>query len=112
MSAVLAPPDASSPDLESLATAFKALSDPARLKILTYLASDPDGKCCGTEQGICACDLEAVTALAQPTVSHHMKCLISAQLVVGEKRGKWVYYRLDPKGFRLVAQFLQSAAQS
>lgn len=106
---VLQPRSNLDPSLEVVAWTFKALSDPARLKILTYLASDPDGKCCGTEQGICACDLEAVTGLSQPTISHHMKCLISAHLVVGEKRGKWVYYRLDPKGFELIRQFLITA---
>jgi ArsR family transcriptional regulator, arsenate/arsenite/antimonite-responsive transcriptional repressor len=95
-------------ELETAAWVFKALSDPARLKILAYLSKQEDGKCCGTEQGICACDLEKVTDLSQPTVSHHMKCLISANLVSGEKRGKWIFYRIDPKGFSFIQSWLEN----
>jgi ArsR family transcriptional regulator, arsenate/arsenite/antimonite-responsive transcriptional repressor len=94
--------------LETAAWVFKALSDPARLKILAHLAKEDAGKCCGTEEGICACDLEAVTDLSQPTVSHHMKCLISANLVIGEKRGKWVFYCIDPKGFAFVRSLIDT----
>jgi ArsR family transcriptional regulator, arsenate/arsenite/antimonite-responsive transcriptional repressor len=97
-------------DLEELETAawvFKALSDSTRLKILAVLANQDSGKCCGTEEGICACDLEEVTGLSQPTVSHHMKCLVSANLVIGEKRGKWMFYRIDPKGFMFIKSLLE-----
>lgn len=89
-------------ELETAAWVFKALSDPARLKILAYLATQDNGKCCGTDEGICACDLEEVINLSQPTVSHHMKCLISANLVIGEKRGRWMFYRIDPAGFSYI----------
>ena len=102
----LEPPAASSvadATLEHTAWVFKALSDPARLKIVAHLASGAAG-CCG--DGICACDLEAVTGLSQPTVSHHMKCLASAGLVRGERRGKWMYYALDERGLRVAQAFL------
>jgi ArsR family transcriptional regulator len=92
--------------LEALACTFKGLADPARLKILLFLAQPGKGVCCGPGDGVCACDLEAVTELSQPTVSHHMKCLISAGLVSAEKRGKWMYYQLDPKGFALLKNAL------
>jgi ArsR family transcriptional regulator, arsenate/arsenite/antimonite-responsive transcriptional repressor len=88
--------------LETAAWIFKALSDPARLKILAFLSSQDAGKCCGSEDGVCACDLEGVINLSQPTVSHHMKALISANLVLAEKRGKWMFYRIDPKGFAFI----------
>jgi ArsR family transcriptional regulator len=104
MSSVIAlEPSPQDQPLETLACTFKGLADPARLKILLFLANQKG--CCGPE-GICACDLEAVTDLSQPTVSHHMKCLISAGLVRGEKRGKWTYYQLDPKGFALLKNAL------
>ncbi len=91
--------------LEMVAWVFKALSDPARLKIVTHLASDAVG-CCG--DGICGCDFEVITGLSQPTISHHMKCLQSASLVKGEKRGKWMYYTLDARGFGAVRAYLES----
>ncbi|MCX7783741.1 MAG: metalloregulator ArsR/SmtB family transcription factor [Meiothermus sp.] len=94
--------------LEASASVFKALSDPARLKILAHLAQNPEGACCGPKPGVCACDLETVTGLSQPTVSHHMKCLASAQLVRGEKRGKWTYYQIDPRGFTQIKTFLST----
>ena len=91
--------------LEGAAWVFKALSDPARLKILQFLASGQAG-CCG--DGVCGCDLEEVTGLSQPTVSHHMKCLASAGLVTSEKRGKWMYYALDTRGFGMAKALLEN----
>ena len=49
------------------------------------------------EQGeLCQCELTACCTIAQPTVSHHLKVLREAGIVLGEKRGVWVYYRLNP----------------
>jgi ArsR family transcriptional regulator, arsenate/arsenite/antimonite-responsive transcriptional repressor len=90
--------------LEGAAWIFKALADPARLKILQFLATGQTG-CCG--DGVCGCDLEEVTGLSQPTVSHHMKCLASAGLVTSEKRGKWMYYSLDARGFKMAKAMLE-----
>jgi ArsR family transcriptional regulator, arsenate/arsenite/antimonite-responsive transcriptional repressor len=93
---------------DTAALVFKALSDPARLKILAFLSSQDAAKCCTNQDGICACDLEQVISLSQPTVSHHMKLLIAANLVMAEKRGKWMYYRIDQKGFMFVASFVKN----
>lgn len=76
-------------NVEELACLFKALADPMRLRILQHLTS----ACCAGQ--VCACDLEQLTGLTQPTVSHHMKCLISAGLVVAQKEGRWVNYTLN-----------------
>jgi ArsR family transcriptional regulator len=79
------------PDVRLLA----ALADPARLAIVRQLASD------GT---VCACDFSACTDLAQPTISHHLRVLREAGVVHGERRGTWIWYRLDPAvGDRLAA---------
>ena len=91
--------------LEDVSGVFKALSDPARLKILRLLADSAAGRCCA--EGVCGCDLETVTQLSQPTVSHHMKLLVSAQLVSAEKRGKWMFYTLNPQGFALARAALE-----
>jgi ArsR family transcriptional regulator, arsenate/arsenite/antimonite-responsive transcriptional repressor len=96
-----------SSELETAAHVFKALSDPTRLKILAFLTSEDAGKCCTNEEGICACDLEKVTELSQPTVSHHMKCLVSANLVIAEKRGKWIFYKIDTAGFKYIRSFVK-----
>jgi ArsR family transcriptional regulator, arsenate/arsenite/antimonite-responsive transcriptional repressor len=76
-------------DAETLARSFAALSDPIRLRLLSYIASaDADE--------VCACDLVEPSGRSQPTVSHHMKILVDAGLVTREKRGLWVWYRLVP----------------
>lgn len=85
--------------------AFKALSDPARLRILEFLWR-PDSACCSFEDKVCACDMENVLGLSQPAVSHHMKILVQAELVIAEKEGRWVYYRINRPRFCEVAQWL------
>ncbi|MDQ3396776.1 MAG: metalloregulator ArsR/SmtB family transcription factor [Deinococcota bacterium] len=88
------------------AALFKALSVEHRLKILHFIATG-DPACCSTGKGICACDVIEEVGLAQATVSHHMKILVDAGLVHGEKRGRWVYYSLNDEGFRQAQAFLQ-----
>jgi ArsR family transcriptional regulator len=73
-----------------LARGFAALADPARLQILSILAAAPAGE-------VCACDFVDPTGKSQPTVSHHLKVLSDAGLVRGERRTKWVWYRLVPE---------------
>ena len=77
-----------------LARGFAALGDPARLRILSLLASAPSGE-------ICVCEFMAPLGKSQGTVSHHLKVLGEAGLVEGDRRGKWVWYRLV--GDRLAA---------
>ena len=48
--------------------------------------------------------------VTQPAVSHHMKILTQAGLVQAEKRGRWIYYRLNPAAFAEVVAFLQPFA--
>ncbi len=70
------------PDVRLLA----ALADPARLAIVRQLASDGN---------VCACDFSSCDGLSQPTVSHHLRVLREAGLVHGDRRGTWIWYRLD-----------------
>jgi ArsR family transcriptional regulator len=77
-------------DAGELARGFAALSDPARLRVLSLLASAPAGE-------VCACDLVAPVGRSQPTVSHHLKVLTEAGLIVGDKRGRWIWYRAVPE---------------
>ena len=70
-----------------LAKGFAALADPVRLRLLSLLAAQPSGEVCG-------CELMEPLGKSQPTVSHHLKVLSEAGLVVGEKRGRWVWYRV------------------
>ncbi len=72
-----------------LAAAFKALADPARLRLLSLIQAHEGGEAC-------VCDLNEPIALSQPTISHHLKVLADVGLVEREKRGVWAYYRVVP----------------
>lgn len=90
---------------EQIDLIFKALADPVRRRIVEFLYR-PDAACCSTGEQVCGCDLEGPLGLAQATISHHMKCLTLANLVIGEKHGRWVYYRLNHSTFRDAAAWL------
>lgn len=85
--APLAAPALTDEEAEATATLFRALADPARVRIVNMLAT------AGGE--VCGCDLSEL-GLAQPTISHHLKKLHEAGLLVREQRGKWAHYSLDP----------------
>ena len=72
---------------------FKALSDPARVTIIDMLASLESGG------DLCVCDFEGPLGLSQATVSHHLRKLLDAGLVVRERRGTWSHYTLDRRRF-------------
>ncbi len=70
---------------QRLATSFKALGDPTRVRLLSLIAAAEGGQAC-------ICDLTGPVGLSQPTVSHHMSKLVDAGLVTREQRGKWAYF--------------------
>ena len=74
-------------EADKLAQVLSALSDPVRLRLLSIVAAQTE---------VCSCDLEAPLAKSQPTVSHHTKVLAEAGLIVGEKRGRWMWWRVEP----------------
>lgn len=84
-------------DAEVLAAGFGALADPVRLRLLSLIAARGE---------VCACDLLQPLGKSQPTVSHHTKALAEAGLVVGDKRGRWVYWRVVPEQLEALRQAL------
>ncbi|MEX0869438.1 MAG: metalloregulator ArsR/SmtB family transcription factor [Nitriliruptoraceae bacterium] len=86
-----------------LAQVFRALGDPTRLRLLSLIATQPDAQAC-------VCDLTAAVGLKQPTVSHHMKQLVGAGLVVREQRGKWAYYRVREETLEVLRDALRPSA--
>ena len=72
-----------------LARRFAALSDPVRLQLLSLLATSAGG-------AVCVCDLVEPVGKSQSTVSHHLRVLREAGLVMSEKRGTNVWYAAVP----------------
>jgi ArsR family transcriptional regulator len=75
-------------EARQLADVFSALSDPVRLRLLSIVASGGE---------VCSCNLEGPLTKSQPTISHHTKVLAEAGLITGEKRGRWMWWRVVPE---------------
>jgi ArsR family transcriptional regulator len=71
---------------DETAAVFKALGDPARVKIVNLLTA--------SDEPVCACEFIPALGLSQATVSHHLKKLADAGLIEREQRGKWAYFSL------------------
>lgn len=80
-----------------MAQIFGALSDPARLRMLSLIASEDE---------VCSCALEEPLGKSQPTISHHTRILAEAGLIAGEKRGRWMWWRVVPERLKVVARIL------
>ena len=90
-------------EAETLASGFKALADPTRLRLISLVAAHEDAEAC-------VCDLTDPVGLSQPTVSHHLKILVDAGILSREQRGKWAYYRLVPGALDALAALIASPA--
>ena len=75
-------------EAHDLAAVLAALADPVRLRIFSIIAS---------QEEICSCNLEEPLDKSQPTISHHTRKLAAAGLIVGEKRGRWTWWRAVPE---------------
>lgn len=71
--------------MQRMVRAFKALSDPGRIRILKMLEVRP----------LCVCEITEVLQLATSTVSKHLSVLRDAGYILDEKEGKWVNYHLN-----------------
>ena len=70
-----------------LAPVFAALGDPVRLRLLSIVAAEGE---------VCSCNLEDPLGKSQPTISHHTRVLSEAGLIQGERRGRWMWWRIPP----------------
>jgi ArsR family transcriptional regulator len=87
---------------ERLVAGFKALADPTRLDVFRLIAAQ--------EAPLCACDVVDRFPVSQPTISHHLKVLREAGLLIASRRGVWAYYAVDPRGLDLLRDALDELA--
>ncbi len=87
---------------DDLARSLRAIADPARLRLISIVASSKN-------QEACVCDLIEPVGLSQPTVSHHLKILTDAGFLSRSKRGTWAFYRLVPGALDSLARLLVTA---
>jgi ArsR family transcriptional regulator, arsenate/arsenite/antimonite-responsive transcriptional repressor len=93
--APLAAPVLSDEQADGTAALFRALADPARVRIVNVLAT--------SDEPVCVCNLTGPLGLSQPTVSHHLKKLVDAGLLEREQRGKWAYFSIKPEAMERLA---------
>ncbi|HEY6278393.1 MAG TPA: metalloregulator ArsR/SmtB family transcription factor [Streptosporangiaceae bacterium] len=85
-----------------LARLLKALADPTRLRLVSMVAAHEGGEAC-------VCELTGPLGLTQPTISHHLKILVSAGIFTRDKRGVWAYYALVPSAMDALSAVLSPA---
>lgn len=90
--------DMTSEEAATIASLFKALGDPHRVRIVNLLAT--------AREAVCVCDLTDFLGLTQPTVSHHMRKLVDAGVLSREQRGVWAYYSLRRDAIRRLGEVL------
>jgi ArsR family transcriptional regulator len=87
-------------DAEAMAPVLAALGDPIRLRLLSIVAAEGE---------VCSCILERPLGKSQPTISHHTRILAQAGLIAGERRGKWMWWRIRPERLEEVRRLLGGA---
>jgi ArsR family transcriptional regulator, arsenate/arsenite/antimonite-responsive transcriptional repressor len=95
----LAEAELSGAEAEAAADLFKALADPARVKLVNLLAT--------SDEPVCVCHLIEPLGLTQPTVSHHLKKLTRAGLLDREQRGVWAYYSINREAMARLASLVE-----
>ncbi len=75
-------------DVRTAAAVFRALSDETRLRILTAISH---------VQETCECNIVPEFGLSQPTISYHLKVLREAGLITSQRRGQWVWHRVNQR---------------
>lgn len=86
-------------DFQNLAESFKQLSDGSRLRLFWLL--------CHCEE--CVINLSALMGMSSPALSHHLKQLKEAGLIVSRRKGKEVYYKAaDSSAARILHDALEA----
>ena len=97
-------PSLSEEEAAELERLFKALADRHRVRIVNLLAR--------ADHAVCACNLEPLLGLAQPTVSYHLRLLVEAGLLERERRGRFAYYRLSAGALDRLGELVRGPARS
>lgn len=87
-------------DAERYAEIFKVLGEPVRLRILSHLAAEG---CAPTTVN----ELTEIMGLSQPTISHHLKKMTDAGLLVRIPEGRTVFHQVQPETFASLRTILQ-----
>lgn len=88
-------------EADTAAKLFKALSDPVRIRLLSLVRYSPGGEAC-------FCDLAEEFDMPQPSLSHHLRVLVSAGILERERRGTWSWYSVVPEPLETLSDLLRA----
>lgn len=91
-------------EAEAAATALKAMADPNRVRIVNVLANSPGD--------VRVSDITEAMGISQPTVSFHLKKLMTAGLLERRRRGTWAYYTIRRDALERLASIFEMGASS
>jgi len=80
-------------------TLFRMCADPTRLRVLMLLQQEGE---------LCVCELTHALSLSQPKISRHLAHLRESVLLLAERHGQWMYYRINPDLPEWVTAILQN----
>jgi len=86
--------------MKEIIKAFKALSDPTRLRIFLLLM----------DRDLCVCELTFVLNMEQSRVSHQLRLLRDADLVEDKRDGRWIIYGIPRSVKENLAPFVRQFA--
>jgi ArsR family transcriptional regulator, arsenate/arsenite/antimonite-responsive transcriptional repressor len=89
------------PQAKQLSTLLKAIADPTRLQLISYINASKSSEAC-------VCNLTEPLSLTQPTVSHHLKVLAESGLIIREKRGTWVWYSVNQERWKQLSKLFET----
>ena len=92
-------PDLTGERAARLAAVVKAIADPTRLRIVDALRKS-------SPEALCQCELLPLFDMSQPALAKHLKVLVGAGVIAGERRGLWVYYYLLPDSTKELSAWL------
>lgn len=85
--------------LERHAEQLAALGHPVRLSILRFVVQAGDG-------GVAAGDIQSHVDLPASTLSHHLKRLVDAEMLVSRQEGTFHFYSADYKMLRGLTDYV------
>lgn len=80
----------------------KALSDPTRLRVLILLTQVEE---------LCVCQLTEALMMVQPKISRHLAVLREKEILLDQRKGQWIFYRLHPNLEKWCHETLSGLAQ-
>ena len=86
--------------MKEIIKAFKALSEPTRLRIFLLLM----------ERDLCVCELTFVLNMSQSRISHQLRLLRDADLVEDKREGRWIIYTIPQSVKENLAPFVRKFA--